>query len=192
MNEHKTIVFFDLKTTDGNSKYCHIIQLSAVRGANIFDEYVFPLRPISPMTQRLNGFTISDGCLVHHGEFVQTVSPSKALSSFIDFLSDFRRPVLLAAHSAKRFDVPILKRLLRWFNLEWRFWRVVSGFLDTLELSRSLYPNLNGYSQPELAKLFLGYDYDDYGPHGAVEDATVLQDLFYWWTSNRWNFVTFQ
>ncbi|CAB1453543.1 unnamed protein product [Pleuronectes platessa] len=59
-------------------------------------------------------------------------------------------PILLAAHNAKGFDAPILTRVLLQNHLLQEFQQVVSGFLDTLQLSKWLHPDLPGQSQPFL------------------------------------------
>ncbi|KAL3061117.1 hypothetical protein OYC64_009348 [Pagothenia borchgrevinki] len=60
------------------------------------------------------------------------------------------------------------------------FEQVVSGFVDTLPLSKKLYPQLKRFNQPYLVRYFLG---ERYNAHNAVEDAKLLEELFY----NRWN-----
>ncbi|KAM4560805.1 secretory carrier-associated membrane protein 2-like [Fundulus diaphanus] len=54
--------------------------------------------------------------------------------------------MLLAAHNAKLFDVPVLTRVLRQYSLLQEFQQVVSGFLDTFLLSKNLHRGLASYS----------------------------------------------
>ncbi|KAL7402923.1 hypothetical protein ABVT39_021895 [Epinephelus coioides] len=180
-----TIVFFDLETT-GLDPRCHIIQLSAVCGEREFNAYILPRRPISPKASELTGITQSRGTLYRHGTPLDTVFLHDALNDFSDFLSSCRphrrRPVLLAAHNAKGFDAPILARVLRKFSLWEDFQQVVSGFVDTLLLSRNLFRGLPSYSLEFLAKHFLHKDYD---AHNALEDARILQELFDDWDPDR-------
>ncbi|XP_049429318.1 protein PML-like isoform X4 [Epinephelus fuscoguttatus] len=182
------IVFFDLETT-GLDPGCHIIQLSAVCGEREFNAYILPRRPISPKATELTGLTKSRGKLYRHGTPLDTVFLYDALNYFIDFLSSCR-PVLLAAHNAERFDAPILARVLRKCSLWEDFQQVVSGFVDTLPLSRNLFPGLHSYSLESLAKHFLHRDYD---AHDALEDAKILQELFNLWRPDNGNIskVTF-
>ncbi|KAL7401693.1 hypothetical protein ABVT39_003407 [Epinephelus coioides] len=184
-----TIVFFDLETT-GLDPGCHIIQLSAVCGEREFNAYILPRRPISPKASELTGITQSRGKLYRHGIPLDTVFLHDALNDFSDFLSScrprrrkrpHRRPVLLAGHNAKGFDAPILARVLQKCSLWEDFQQVVSGFVDTLLLSRNLY-DLPSYSLEFLAKHFLDRCYD---AHNALEDARILQELFDVWDPDR-------
>ncbi|XP_049429310.1 DNA polymerase III PolC-type-like isoform X1 [Epinephelus fuscoguttatus] len=183
------IVFFDLETT-GLDPRCHIIQLSAICGEREFNAYILPRRPISPKASELTGLTQSRGTLYRHGTPLDTVFLYDALNDFIDFLSScrprrrtrpHRRPVLLAAHNAERFDAPILARVLRKCSLWEDFQQVVSGFVDTLPLSRNLY-DLHSYSLEFLVEYFLHRDYD---AHDGLEDARILQKLFGFWDPDR-------
>ncbi|XP_078023854.1 DNA polymerase III PolC-type-like [Epinephelus lanceolatus] len=183
------IVFFDLETT-GLDPGCHIIQLSAVCGEREFNAYILPRRPISPRATELTGLTQSRGTLYRHWTPLDTVFLYDALKDFIDFLRycrprrckrPHRRPVLLAAHNAKEFDAPILARVLQKCSLWEDFQQVVSGFVDTLLLSRNLY-DLHSYSLKSLAKHFLHRYYD---AHDGLEDARILQELFDVWDPDR-------
>ncbi|KAL7401864.1 hypothetical protein ABVT39_005566 [Epinephelus coioides] len=179
MSDNQTIVFFDLETTGLDTAVCDIIQLSAICGEKVFNVYTLPRHPLTEGASEVNGFTVTDDSLLLHGNAVVTVPLVDALTSFISFLLSFRRPVLLAAHNAKRFDVPVLTRVLQEFNLQQEFQQVVSGFVDTLLLSRNLYPDLGSHSLQYLVRHVMGRTYE---AHNAVEDATMLQELF-----NSWN-----
>ncbi|KAF1386509.1 hypothetical protein PFLUV_G00095580 [Perca fluviatilis] len=184
MADYETIVFFDMETTGLDPASCHITQLSAVCEENEFNVYTLPRRPIELRASELTGFTVNRGQLCLHGTRVRTVSLFRALKSFINFLSDFRGPVLLAAHNAKWFDALILSRLLRRFSLWHRFQQVVSGFVDTLILSENFYPRLGKYSQKFLVDYFLEEYYD---AHDALEDAKMLEKLFNFWEPSSWD-----
>ncbi|XP_054476453.1 DNA polymerase III PolC-type-like [Anoplopoma fimbria] len=178
MSDNKTIVFFDLETTGLDTTVCHIIQLSAACGARTFNVYTLPHRELTESAKQVTGFTVSDGELFLRGKPVDTIPLADALTSFLDFLRSFRNPVLLAAHSARRFDAPVIIRVMRELNLLQEFRKVVSGFVDTFPLSKNLH-RLRSYSQENMVRHFLGKTYD---AHDAVEDAKMLQELF-----NKWN-----
>ncbi|XP_031720897.1 three prime repair exonuclease 2 isoform X2 [Anarrhichthys ocellatus] len=178
MSDNRTIVFFDLETTGLDTTVCHIIQLSAVSGDRVFNVYTLPDRELTESAKRVTGFTVSDGELLLKGTPVNTVPLADALTSFIDFLRSFRSPVLLAAHNAMRFDAPVLCRVLRELSLLQEFKQVAAVFLDTLPLSKNLF-RLHSYSQENMVRHFLKKTYD---AHNAVEDATMLQELF-----NKWH-----
>ncbi|XP_073328512.1 DNA polymerase III subunit epsilon-like [Pagrus major] len=177
-----TIVFFDLETTGLDTDMCHLIQLSAICGNRVFNAYTLPRRPITRGASAVTGFTVRGGNLFLHGTPVHTIPLSDALNSFIAFLRSFRRPMLLAAHNARRFDGPVLMRVLRKFHLQQKFRRVVTGFLDTLQLCKYIYPGLDSYSQENLVHHFLD---DTYDAHNAEEDARMLQELFNEWNPGR-------
>ncbi|XP_034005121.1 DNA polymerase III PolC-type-like [Trematomus bernacchii] len=174
-----TIVFFDLQTTGLDTNSCHIVQLGASCEHTIFNRYILPRIPFDHGATKVNGFTVRDGQLFHHGEPVRTVSLYHSLKSFIKYLCRFPGPVLLAAHYAWGYDQIVLMRVLRKFSLFEQFKQVVSGFVDTLPLSKKLYPRLKWFNQPYLVQHFLG---ERYNAHNAVEKAKELEELFwkYW------------
>ncbi|XP_062858652.1 protein PML-like [Trichomycterus rosablanca] len=170
------LVFFDLETTGLNTSSCDICQLSAICGKRVFNAYLFPRCPIDYGASKVTGLTTQDKQLLLHGQPVETVPIKEALKSFISFLSTVNRPILVG-HNCKRFDCPILLRILREFDLLDNFFDVVSGFLDTLLLSREMF-SLQKYSQPFLVQHFL---HKTYGAHNATEDVRLLQELFTVW-----------
>ncbi|XP_074489939.1 DNA polymerase III PolC-type-like [Sebastes fasciatus] len=179
MSQNKLIVFFDLETTGLDTTVCDIIQVSAICGEKDFNVYTVPRRALSASAKQVTGFTVTDGELFRQGTPMDTVPLVDALTSFIDFLRSFRRPVLLAAHSAKRFDAPVISRVMRQLNLRQEFRQVVSGFVDTFLLSKNLFRGLSiGHGQENMVRHFLGKTYT---AHDASEDATMLQELFNHW-----------
>ncbi|KAM7415037.1 hypothetical protein PAMA_019726 [Pampus argenteus] len=170
---------------------CDIIQISAICGQRAFNVYTLPRCALSESAKQVTGFTVTDGCLLLRGEPVHTTPLVDALSSFIAFLRSFRRPLLLAAHSARRFDAPVITRVMRQCSLRQEFQQVVSGFLDTFPLSKRLFPGLASYSQEKMVYHFLGKTYN---AHDAMEDAKMLQELYNAWSPNRWDVasVTFR
>ncbi|XP_070764046.1 DNA polymerase III subunit epsilon-like [Enoplosus armatus] len=184
----EAIVFFDLETTGLDTGVCDIIQLSAVCGERVFNVYTLPRRALTDSATNVTGFTVTGDVLSLHGSPVDTIPLVEALTSFLAFLRSFRRPVLLAAHNARRFDAPVLTRVLQKFSLRQDFQQVVSGFLDTFLLSKNVFPGLCRYSQEYLVRHFLGKTYN---AHNAVEDAKMLQELFNSWNPNRWDILRF-
>lgn len=188
MSDFKTLVFFDLETTGLDTAVCDIIQLSAICGEKVFNVYTLPRRALTESAKNVTGFTVSQGTLFLHGNPVETIPLVEALTSFMAFLCSFHRPVVLAAHSARRFDAPVLTRVLRQFSLRQEFQQVVSGFLDTFLLSKNLYRGLGSYSQKNLVCHYLGKTYN---AHNAMEDARMLQELFNSWSPNRCDVLRF-
>uniref|UniRef100_A0A3B5QH08 exodeoxyribonuclease III n=1 Tax=Xiphophorus maculatus TaxID=8083 RepID=A0A3B5QH08_XIPMA len=130
----------------------------------------------------VTGFRVQSGRLFLHDSPVETVPIDDLLTSFIDFLRSFRRPVVLAAHNVMRFDAPVLTRVMKKYDLFLQFQQVVSGFLDTFLLSKRLFPGISGYSQVSLVRNFLGKSYD---AHNAEEDAKMLQELYNVWRPDQ-------
>ncbi|XP_034735518.1 uncharacterized protein LOC117949393 [Etheostoma cragini] len=185
MADGPTIVFFDLQTTGYDSPWCHITQLSAICGNKTFNVYTLPRRRIHPAASRLTGFTVYCDQLYLRGRCVGTMPIYHALTSFLNYLSnlDGHGPMLLAAHNAKGFDIPVLNRLLERFSLCLWFQEVVSGYVDTLLLSRNLcprhlHPGIK-YSQKFLVDYCLRESYDAYN---AMKNAMKLQKLFNCWS----------
>ncbi|KAL6106361.1 uncharacterized protein ACO6RY_10253 [Pungitius sinensis] len=177
MSDNRSIVFFDLEATGLDTNVCDIIQLSAICGKRVFNAYMLPTRELTDSAKRVTGFTVRDGALFRDGVPTSTVPLAEALASFLDFLRSFGGPVRLAAHSARRFDAPVLTRALRRLRLLPEFQRAVCGFVDTFPLAKSLF-RLSSYSQENMVRHFLGKSYD---AHNAVADAAMLQELFNHW-----------
>ncbi|KAF3855162.1 hypothetical protein F7725_023217 [Dissostichus mawsoni] len=117
-----------------------------------FNRYILPTRPLTESAKQVTGLTCRDGCLFLRGTQVETVPMKEALTSFLDYLRSFRKPVLLAAHSAMRFDAPVITRWLRKHSLHTEFKQVVSGFVDTFPLSKNLHWGLSSYSQVNMVR----------------------------------------
>lgn len=173
-------VFFDLETTGLDTSGCDIVQLSAISGDRLFNVYMLPRCKIAEGASKVTGLTSNGRKLFLHKQPVDTVSIEEALQSFISFLKTFDKP-LLVGHNSKRFDCRILLRILEEFYLVDEFLEVVSGFLDTLLLSREMF-KLPKYTQASLVEHFLRRGYE---AHNATEDVRALQDLYRVWNPNR-------
>ncbi|KAM4734579.1 DNA polymerase III subunit epsilon-like [Anableps anableps] len=182
MADDKIIVFFDLEATGLDTSSCDIIQLAAVCEEKVFNKYALPRQTMTESAKQVTGFTVTPDGLFLHGSPVETIPIVDLLTSFIDFLRSFRRPVVLAAHGARRFDAPVLTRVLRQYSLHLQFQQVVSSFLDTFLLSKNLFRNVKSYSQMYLVSYFLGRSYN---AHNAEEDARMLQELYKAWRPNK-------
>lgn len=174
--DEETPVFFDLETTGLDTSACDIVQLSALSGSQTFNAYLLPRCSITDGASRVTGLTVSGQSLLFNLRPVPTVPHRRALADFISFLQSFHRPFLVG-HNSRRFDWPVLRRVLEEFVLLEEFRRVVSGCVDTLPLSRDMF-QLQKYSQPFLVQQFLR---EPYGAHDASEDARTLQELYRVW-----------
>ncbi|XP_071059492.1 DNA polymerase III PolC-type-like [Pseudochaenichthys georgianus] len=178
MARQGTIVFFKLETTGLGVTSCHIVQLAASCENTIFKRYILPGIPIEDRASEVNGLTVSYGQLFLHEEPVSTMTLYYSLTTFIHYLGRFPGPVLLAAHNSRKFHGRVLMRVLEKFSLFEQFKQVVSGFVDTLKLSKNLYPKLKPLNRPYLVRYFLG---GKYNAHNAVEKAKQLEELFNYW-----------
>ncbi|XP_051739248.1 unconventional myosin-IXAb isoform X15 [Ctenopharyngodon idella] len=174
--DEETPVFFDLETTGLDTSACDIVQLSAISGDRTFNAYLLPRCSMTDGASRVTGLTVDGQSLLFNRRPVRTVPHRRALTDFISFLRTFNRPFLVG-HNSKRFDWPILTRVLADFCLLEEFESAVSGCVDTLGLSREMF-QLQKYSQPFLVQHFLR---ESYGAHDATEDARTLQDLYCVW-----------
>lgn len=173
-----------------DTTYCEIIQLSAICGDDTFNAYTMPSGNVADGATKVTGLSVRDGRLYLHETPVPTVPLRQVFTSFLAYIRSFQGPVLLAAHNAELFDGVILSRVLQQqFPDLWpQFQRMVPGYLDTLPLSKRVCPGLTSYSLASLVDEFLQEAFD---AHNAVEDARVLQKLFYTWNPARSTYSEF-
>ena len=112
-------------------------------------------------------------------ESVITVPICDTLKEFIEFIKRNRtdtglRKAILIAHNAFCDSKVIVDALSRTQMFD-SFNEEVYGFIDTLQLFRKFYPNLNSYSQPNLVSYFLK---GQYNAHNARDDCHLLQQLY--------------
>ncbi|XP_077087064.1 DNA polymerase III PolC-type [Siphateles boraxobius] len=174
--DEETPVFFDLETTGLDTSVCDIVQLSALSGNQTFNAYLLPRCSITDGASQVTGLTVSGQSLLFNRRPVPIVPHKRALTDFISFLKTFNRPFLVG-HNSRRFDWPVLRRVLEEFGLLEEFTRAVSGCVDTLTLCRDMF-QLQKYSQPFLVQHFLQ---ETYAAHDASEDARTLQELYRVW-----------
>ena len=165
---------FDLETTSLQDN-CDIVQISAVSidGAYSFDKYVLPEKDIATAASNVSGLTKKGSSLFSHGTLVPTVSIAEALSMFSQWLGSFRQVVVLFGHNIKMFDIKHLLNHINKNKLGSNFCNIV-GYVDTLPLFKSLYPNETSYSQISLYQHIVG---GDYVAHNALEDVKALSKL---------------
>lgn len=84
---------------------------------------------------------------------------------------------LIVGHNIRRFDGPLLGRVLDELDLRTQFESSVTGWVDTLSLAQELLRghNLQNFRQETLVRELLGLDYR---AHDALQDVRALQALF--------------
>ncbi|XP_062566154.1 uncharacterized protein LOC134228511 [Saccostrea cucullata] len=174
--EGSSFIVFDLETT-GLDRSSEILQIACVCGTEKFNVYMKPrCCSISISASDATGLTYVGGILKHNGKAVQSTSASEGLQDFLRFLSRFPDSILIG-HNIQNFDLPVLLHQLTKYNLMKDFEGTVSGYIDTLKLSRKVIPkaDVGNYRQQNLVQKLLGETYE---AHDAIADVSSLQKLF--------------
>lgn len=150
------LVFFDLET-GGLGRTSDIIQIAAKCKEKEFSVYAIPTRCISKEASAATCLTFDGNNLCYKGEAVPAVPPFEALIAFLNFLDSFNHPIIVG-HNIQSFDLPILRHHLESSNLLERFSGNITGFLDTLKISKKSLKdvNLSNYKQETLVQTLLG------------------------------------
>ncbi|XP_038649408.1 protein PML-like isoform X2 [Scyliorhinus canicula] len=153
-----------------------IVQLSAVSGEKIFNKYIMPSIPMMEAAAAITGIQVMDGILYLRGEPQPTCSLQEAMAAFLQFLQSLDRP-LLAGHNIWIRDCQILYKAWGDLFMKDQFVRCISGFLDTLWLSRNIVPRsmVKNYKLKHLVTVCVGEVFLD----GTLSDVRALQEL-YW------------
>ncbi|CAG2225446.1 unnamed protein product [Mytilus edulis] len=163
-------VVFDLETT-GLSRTSDITQISAYDGTNMLNLYVSPRQSISSKASDVTGITFSfeRNQMYCHGVPVESVCIRTALLQLIEMIQKKSRPVLVG-HNIHSYDVPVLRNLLREFNLLSSFDNLIYGCIDTLKIAKREIPkaDVQNYKQQTLVQKFLEIVYD---AHNSEEDV---------------------
>lgn len=172
---HKTLVFLDLETT-GLEADCDILQIAALYGRKLFNRYIWPSKPIHRRAYDVHKIAVDHQRrhMYVGGQRVEQVDERRAMTDFVEFLSQVPGPVVLVAHNGRRFDFPRLMRAMQRQRVEMPS-NVVS-LLDTLPTFRSLWPRLQSYKLQELVKQKLDRQ-PDTAAHDAANDTRTLQQL---------------
>ncbi len=157
-----TFVVFDLETTGLSAELNHIIEIGAVKVCkgkitDSFSSFVTPPFGIPSKITELTGIT----------EAMVAGAPQEdaAVRAFLDFAGD----AVLVAHNAA-FDTGFLRAAMKRMGLDFGF-----CYLDTVELSRKVYPQLSNHKLNTLAK-HLNVRLDNH--HRAVDDAAATAGIF--------------
>ena len=169
-----TCCVFDLETTSLYDN-CDIVQISAITmdGEYSFDKYVLPNADICAAASRVNGMTKKGNSLFSHGKLVPTVSITESLSMFSEWLTNLNDEVVLFGHNIKAFDIKHFLRHVKENKMGLYFDKIV-GFIDTLPMLKSLYPNETSYSQVNLYQRIVG---GEYNAHNSLDDVKALAKL---------------
>ncbi len=155
-------VIFDLETTGFYPGKDKITEIGAVKIKNRkiidkFSSFINPERGIPTKVQELTNITPE--------MVVNAPTIDKIIPDFLDFIGDS----VLVAHNAD-FDIGFLKYFAKKSNFE-----VNNTSVDTLELTRTLFPQLKNYKLDTLANEF---KVPLRGHHRAVNDAEATAEIF--------------
>ncbi len=158
----EAFVCFDTETTGLKPEQDEITEIAAVkvRGGQVLEEfqtYVNPHRPIPENITELTG--ISD----------ETVADAPDLSEALPAFLKFAEGLPLVAHNAG-FDMSFVNRGCERLGIRREFTSI-----DTVEMSKILFPDLKRHRLDSLAKALKVGPFDH---HRASEDAAVLGRIF--------------
>ncbi|MBP5426457.1 MAG: PolC-type DNA polymerase III [Clostridiales bacterium] len=154
-------VVFDIETTGLDSKKEQIIEIGAVKIKNgqevdKFSEFIKPTVPIPPFITELTGIT--------DDMVAESLGVEEVLPKFLEFA----KGCVLVAHNAP-FDLGFVKEFASRLKLS-----VENSVLDTLMLSRRMFPNLSKHKLNIVAK-HLGVSLLNH--HRAVDDAMATAGI---------------
>nr|XP_006814344.1 PREDICTED: protein PML-like [Saccoglossus kowalevskii] len=160
-----------LKPKEQRSSDAEITQLSAVTGEKQFEGYILPKQHISPVVSRITHLMVKNGELCYQGQPVKTMDLKTCLEKFLYFLLDVKNPILVG-HSNHSFDCRYLITAIKESSFIDRFMAVISGFVNTLPLFKSVFPDKGSYAQQSLVDEFVG---QVYSAQNASADVLALQ-----------------
>lgn len=155
-------VVFDIETTGFSPINNRITEIGAVKIKNgeIVEEYNQLINPNVPIPKKIVDLTGITDEMVRDKPTID-----EALPEFYNFIEDS----VLVAHNAT-FDVGFIRHNLSKIDL-----KLKNPVLDTLELTRALFPNLRSHKLNVVAK-YLNVNLQNH--HRAVDDAKATAEIF--------------
>lgn len=154
-------VVFDIETTGLSAKNDMITEIGAVkiRDGSVIDSYSQLINPRVPIPSKIVELTGITDDMVKDQPKIEDV-----IGDFKDFIGNS----ILVAHNAK-FDVGFIRDKLNLVNMI-----LDNPILDTLQLARTVYPNLKNHKLNTLAK-YLDVSLENH--HRAVDDAVATCNI---------------
>ena len=155
-------IVLDIETTGLSFRTEKITEIGAVRVKNgeIVDTFECFVNPEIPIPERITELTGITNDMVKNEENINKVMPK-----FLDFIGDLK----LVAHNAD-FDIGFLK-----YNAENLGLRMDNEYIDSLQLSRQLFPEFKKHKLGILAEKF-GIKVEN--AHRALDDVKTLVKVF--------------
>ena len=162
LDPNGSFVVFDIETTGLSPKECKITEIGAIKIehgeiTDKFSQLINPGVPIPPNITDLTGITD------------EMVADKPHIDSVLPEFLEFCHGCAVVAHNAQ-FDCGFIRYNAAELNLEFH-----SKTVDTLKISRELFPNERKHSLDAICKR-LGVSLENH--HRAVDDATATAEIF--------------
>lgn len=162
LDPNGSFVVFDIETTGLSPKECKITEIGAIKIehgeiTDKFSQLINPGVPIPPNITDLTGITD------------EMVADKPRIDSVLPEFLEFCHGCAVVAHNAQ-FDCGFIRYNAAELNLEFH-----NKTVDTLKLSRELFPNERKHSLDAICKR-LGVSLENH--HRAVDDATATAEIF--------------
>lgn len=162
LDPNGSFVVFDIETTGLSPKECKITEIGAIKIehgeiTDKFSQLINPGVPIPPNITDLTGITD------------EMVADKPHIDSVLPEFLEFCHGCAVVAHNAQ-FDCGFIRYNAAELNLEFH-----NKTVDTLKLSRELFPNERKHSLDAICKR-LGVSLENH--HRAVDDATATAEIF--------------
>lgn len=160
-NLYNEFIIFDIETTGLSSINDMITEIGALKivdgiVVDTFSQLINPERPISEFITNLTGITN------------EMVTDKPKIQEVIYSFNKFIGNNVLVAHNAT-FDIGFIREQMKRVNLE-----LDNPILDTLELTRTIFPSLKNHKLNTIAK-HLDVSLENH--HRALDDATATKDI---------------
>lgn len=113
----------------------------------------------------------------NNGTLAESSDPGAELQDIVDFINFFESKPKILGYNIQSYDIPVLMHQLTKFGLLDDFSISISGFIDTLKLSKRTFckSDTENFKQGTLVKTFLGKQHE---AHNALADVRALKELF--------------
>lgn len=164
--KQESFVVFDTETTGLSCRYGRLIEFGAVKrdqAGQILDQIDFFINP----DRKLSSFSINVSHITQ-----EQVDHGKPIKQALNDIKEFFGDSIIVAHNAA-FDFDFINEALKNNGRE----KLKNPVIDTLPLSRYLYPDRRSHREEALARR-LQIDFDSTGAHRANYDAAHLATIF--------------
>lgn len=159
-------VIFDTETTGLSCRYDRLIEFGAVKvnaTGEVTDSIDFFINP----DMKISGFSVEKSHITQ-----DMVDKGKPIKEALIMIKKFFGDSILVAHNAS-FDYDFINEALKNNNME----EIKNPCIDTLNLSRYLYPDMRSHREESLARKFK-VEFDTLTAHRASYDAEKLSSIF--------------